>query len=42
MATLPGFPLYARYGFVEVAREVLTLPDGVPVEAVSMEMPIAP
>jgi GNAT superfamily N-acetyltransferase len=42
MATLPGVPLYRRFGFTEVTREVLTLPDGVSVEAVSMEMPIAP
>ena len=42
MATLPGFPLYRRFGFHETGREVLTLPDGVCVEAVSMEMPIAP
>jgi GNAT superfamily N-acetyltransferase len=41
MATLPGFLLYARFGFVEVAREVLTLPDNVAIEAVSMEMPLA-
>jgi GNAT superfamily N-acetyltransferase len=42
MATLPGFLLYLNFGFVEVAREVLTLPDGVAVEAVSMEMHLAP
>ena len=42
MATLAGFPLYARFGFTEVAREVLTLPDGVSLEAVSMEMRLTP
>lgn len=42
MATLPGYPLYSRFGFVEVARDVLRLPDGVLIEAVSMEMPIEP
>ena len=38
MATLPGFQLYSRFGFVEVGREVLNLPDGVEVAAVAMEM----
>jgi GNAT superfamily N-acetyltransferase len=40
MATLAGVPLYARFGFVEVGRAVLTLPDGVTVQAVAMEMPL--
>jgi GNAT superfamily N-acetyltransferase len=42
MATLSGLPLYERYGFVEVSRGPITLPDGVLVEAVEMEKPIAP
>lgn len=42
MATLPGEPLYARFGFVEVGREMLDLPDGVQLEAVAMEMTLAP
>lgn len=41
MATLPGFPLYERFGFVEVDRGSITLPDGVLLECVSMEKPIA-
>lgn len=41
MATLPGFPLYQRFGFLEVDRGPITLPDGVEVECVSMEKSIA-
>lgn len=41
MATLPGVPLYRRFGFVEVARDVLTMPDGVSIDAVAMEMNLA-
>ena len=36
MATLPGFPLYVRYGFLEIEREAITLPDGVILEGVTM------
>ena len=39
-ATLPGYPLYARVGFVEVDRGTITLPDGTVVEYVTMEKPI--
>ena len=42
MATLPGFALYERYGFVELSRTSITLPDGVQVEAVEMARPITP
>ncbi|HVL96315.1 MAG TPA: GNAT family N-acetyltransferase [Solirubrobacteraceae bacterium] len=42
VATLPGEPLYRAYGFVETERLVITLPDGVAVEGVAMERPIAP
>ena len=42
MATLPGFPLYSRYGFVEVERGPITLPDGVLLEGVAMEKAIDP
>jgi GNAT superfamily N-acetyltransferase len=42
MATLPGFPLYSRYGFVEVERGPITLPDGVLLEGVAMEKAIEP
>ena len=41
-ATLPGYPLYARFGFVEVDRGTITLPDGTVVEYVTMEKPIDP
>jgi GNAT superfamily N-acetyltransferase len=37
MATLPGFPLYERYGFRETSRSLITLPDGVTLEGVAME-----
>lgn len=39
-ATLPGVPLYRSFGFVEVERSVATMPDGVPLEIVTMERPI--
>ena len=39
-ATLPGVPLYRAFGFREVETFMLTMPDGVSVEAVSMERPI--
>jgi len=42
MATLPGFPLYTRYGFVEIERGPITLPDGVLLEGVAMEKAIDP
>ena len=37
MATLPGFELYRRYGFRELERTVIKLPDGVDLECVAME-----
>lgn len=40
MATLPGEPLYRAYGFVEVDRMPLTMPDGVEVDGVVMERPV--
>jgi GNAT superfamily N-acetyltransferase len=40
MATLPGFPLYVRYGFAEVERTPIALPDGVLLEGVAMEKAI--
>jgi GNAT superfamily N-acetyltransferase len=39
-ATLPGEPLYRAFGFREVERFTLTMPDGVSLEAVAMERPI--
>ena len=41
MATLPGLPLYQRYGFRAHERAQITLPDGVLVDCVAMEKPIA-
>jgi GNAT superfamily N-acetyltransferase len=41
MATLPGEPLYRAFGFQEVERSMLTMPDGVEIEGVAMERPIA-
>jgi GNAT superfamily N-acetyltransferase len=40
MATLPGIPLYERFGFRVVRRETITLPDGVTMAAASMDKPI--
>jgi GNAT superfamily N-acetyltransferase len=37
MATLPGEPLYRAYGFRELERTLLTMPDGVTIEGVAME-----
>ncbi len=39
-ATLPGVPLYRSFGFVEVERGIATMPDGVPLEIVTMERPL--
>jgi GNAT superfamily N-acetyltransferase len=39
-ATLPGVPLYRSFGFREVERFELTMPDGVTLESVAMERPI--
>ena len=39
-ATLPGEPLYKSFGFREVERFPVTMPDGVSVECVAMERPI--
>jgi GNAT superfamily N-acetyltransferase len=40
MATLPGVPLYEAYGFRELERVEITLPDGVTLAGVSMDKPI--
>jgi GNAT superfamily N-acetyltransferase len=42
MATLPGEPLYRAFGFREVDRTMVTMPDGVAMECVAMERPIGP
>jgi GNAT superfamily N-acetyltransferase len=39
-ATLPGEPLYRSFGFREVERFTLTMPDGMSLEAVAMGRPI--
>jgi GNAT superfamily N-acetyltransferase len=41
MATLPGEQLYRALGFRPTGRPMLTLPDGMQVEGVAMERPIA-
>ena len=40
MATLPGVPLYARYGFKEIEPSKIVMPDGVTIGSVAMEKPI--
>jgi predicted N-acetyltransferase YhbS len=40
MATLPGVLLYERFGFIEVERTSITLPDGVTLAAAAMEKSI--
>ena len=40
MATMPGVPLYAAYGFQSVADAEVHMPDGTTVASVSMEKPI--
>jgi GNAT superfamily N-acetyltransferase len=42
MATLPGVPLYRSFGFTEVDRATVTMPDGVQIDAVSMRRLIDP
>jgi GNAT superfamily N-acetyltransferase len=41
-ATLPGVALYRAFGFREVEKFVVTMPDGVSVDAIAMERPILP
>ena len=41
MATMPGLPLYAKFGFRNLGHETITLPDGVELEGARMDMPIA-
>lgn len=41
-ATLPGEPLYRAFGFREVERFNLTMPDGMSLEAVAMARPVEP
>ena len=39
-ATLPGEPLYRSFGFREIERFTLTMPDGVAIAGVAMERPV--
>jgi len=41
MATLPGEPLYRAFGFQEIRRETVVMPDGVSIECVAMQRPIS-
>jgi GNAT superfamily N-acetyltransferase len=40
MATLPGVPLYRSFGFTTVAAATVTMPDGVSIDAVTMQRPV--
>ncbi len=40
MATLPGEPLYTRYGFRELERVEIAMPDGCKLAGVSMTKPV--
>jgi GNAT superfamily N-acetyltransferase len=40
MATLPGEPLYRAFGFEEVGRSMVAMPDGVETVAIEMRRPI--
>jgi GNAT superfamily N-acetyltransferase len=40
LATLPGLRLYEAYGFVRTGDDLVTLPDGVTLRCVAMEMPV--
>lgn len=42
MATLPGVPLYEAFGFREVNRTKIPLPDGSVIGGMSMEYPLLP
>jgi GNAT superfamily N-acetyltransferase len=41
MATLPGVPLYRSFGFRELRRTRVPLPNGVVLDGVSMEYPLS-
>jgi GNAT superfamily N-acetyltransferase len=41
-ATLPGVALYRAFGFRETEPFVVTMPDGITLDAVAMERPIDP
>jgi GNAT superfamily N-acetyltransferase len=41
VATLPGVPLYRRFGFVATEDVEVRMPDGTSIPALAMEMPLA-
>jgi GNAT superfamily N-acetyltransferase len=41
VATLPGVPLYARYGFRELERRPVRMPDGTVIERATMAKPMS-
>jgi len=41
-ATLPGLPLYERYGFAVTGHVVVTMPDGVALPCAAMELRLPP
>ena len=41
VATLAGVPLYQHYGFREVERRTVTMPDGMTVDCATMTKPIS-
>jgi GNAT superfamily N-acetyltransferase len=41
VATLPGVPLYRRFGFVATAETEVRMPDGTSIPALAMDMPLA-
>jgi GNAT superfamily N-acetyltransferase len=40
VATLPGVPVYERYGFVVTAEHPVVMPDGMTIDGKAMEKPI--
>jgi len=42
MATLPGVPLYRAYGFVDLEEQEVTMPDGVTLPCLTMELRLPP
>ena len=40
VATLPGVPLYERFGFIATADNPVTMPDGTTIAGLAMERPL--
>ncbi len=40
VATLPGVPLYERFGFRATGQHLVQMPDGTSIAALAMEMPL--